>query len=246
MKYAIISDIHGNLQAFEKFLSIIDTFKVDKIISLGDNLGYGANPNEIYDLIKKNNIQTIIGNHEYALLNEEELMSFNNNALSSAMWTKKTLKEEHFRFIEKLNFTITYEDLVFTHGSMAHPELFKYTNSIFNAWQNFRFTDKRITFVGHTHVPEYYIYDNKKDWVIPYKYVFNKKLYLNKDKRYLFNVGSLGQPRDNNNAAAFCIYDSIENSIILYRITYDYEKAKDTILKNKLPKKLGERLILGI
>ena len=264
MKLAIISDIHANLEAFDAVLKEIKNRKIRKIFCLGDIVDYGANSNECVDLIRKNKIPTIMGNHDLTAVTFERIEWFNELAQISVKITNKLLTEKNKKFLLNLPKIIKHENMFLAHGSprdylyeYVYPDtpgfIFKYFLKI---------TKKQIIAFGHTHIP------------------FIKKV----GKGLIINAGSVGQPRDGNNKACFCILDNEKvktfsstkksakliscvpkiqrifqdiksTEYFLYnkklkaeivRVEYDISKAAEKMLKIGMPNFLAERLFQGI
>ncbi|MBU1767989.1 MAG: metallophosphatase family protein, partial [Candidatus Omnitrophica bacterium] len=193
MKFAIISDIHSNLEALEAVLSRIRN--VDKIICLGDIVGYGPNPNECIDLIRnQENLVCIAGNHDKAAVGIMDMTNFNRNAKDAMLWTKITLTDENKEYLKALPLTLDIPEFQIVHGSLVNP-LEEYITNLAEASPTLQKMEKPILFVGHSHAPLYI--GQKEDGMIEGKKLKDKdsvdtKLF----KKIIINVGSIGQPRD--------------------------------------------------
>jgi predicted phosphodiesterase len=242
MLYGIISDIHSNLEALNAALSFLQK-KVDKIISLGDIIGYGPNPNECCETIKRLDISSIAGNHEYAVLDKTDINWFNKNARDAILWTKKELKQENIHFLSQLAEILNFDDFTIAHGSLRDP-INEYIDSLRVAIGTFERMKNRICLVGHTHVPviigirEDGNYDGRliKD---------NDVIYLGDYKKVIVNVGSVGQPRDGNPKAACGILDTEKQEISIFRLEYDIEAVQKKMEECNLPRPLIDRLSHG-
>ncbi len=229
MRIAIISDIHGNLEALEAVLSDISGKGVDETICLGDLVGYGVNPNEVIDLVKKKEIKCIKGNHDLCAVTLENLDKFNENAQEALKFTNKILIEENKEFLKKLPETLELKDknkLLAVHGS-PNNHLFEYLNpNVDEEIIKEMLEDNKVDVIacGHTHLP-----DLKK---------FDLKVFL--------NPGSVGQPRNNNSKAQYAILDlSNINFVTFETVEYDIDTASKKIIQAGLPKQLAERLYFG-
>jgi len=230
MKIAIISDIHSNLEAFEAVLNNIKSKEIDKIICLGDIVGYGSSPNECIELIKKNGIQSIQGNHDLNAVTLEKLEWFNENAREALKWTNKVLTEENKKFLKELPETLEVKDqknrLLAVHGS-PKDHLYEYLEPTTDEDKiKDMIEDQKADVIacGHTHMP-----DVKK---------FELKLFL--------NPGSVGQPRNNNSKAQYAILDlSNINFVTLEQVEYDIDTAAKKIIQAGLPRFLADRLYVG-
>jgi putative phosphoesterase len=233
MKYAIISDIHSNLEALTKALEIIDQRSVDEIICLGDIVGYCANPNECIALIRQRCSTVIKGNHDEALLNESITTHFTKDARSAIVWTRKQINEEHISYLRTLPFSIKKENVLFVHASPCYPEQWKYIFEEITAANAFQCFSEALCFIGHTHTPAIFSTAGRVNMIT-------------KDKRYLVNVGSVGQPRDRIADLSFSIFDTDTWSYENIRSPYDVEAAVHKILNSELPPALGHRLYIGM
>ncbi|MFI5251493.1 MAG: metallophosphoesterase family protein [Bacteroidota bacterium] len=232
MRIAILSDIHSNLEALQQALSIIVEKKVDEVVCLGDTVGYGANPNECVDLVRKTTPHILLGNHDEAIINPDIAQTFNPNARAAAEWTASQLTDENKRFIKSLPYDYAIEDLYFVHSSPFEPHEWHYILSASNANKNFEFFSERICFIGHSHEPMVYCEDIWTKEVLP-------------GKRYIINVGSVGQPRDKDPRLSFGLYDTETYRYENIRATYDVKTASEKIRKIGLPFVLAERILVG-
>ena len=238
MRYLIISDIHGNLEAFEKIINQCDKLNVDEILCLGDIVGYGANPHECLMLAKKHCTHFINGNHEYALFAIEYQQHFNTFAYDAIDWTREQLGKRDLDFIKTFTFMKIFDEFTLVHGSPHNPKEFYYISSSYEADTAFRHFKTRLCFIGHTHVPQLFTEGHAHS-----SYLKPGTVYLNRDKRYIINVGSIGQPRDFDKRLSCAVFDDSDYSINLVRIPYDNRKAAEKIHKAGLPAYLAQRLL---
>ena len=241
MRYAIISDIHSNLEALESVLDQIEKEQVDKIFCLGDVVGYGPNPNECIELIRDKCELILTGNHDYACVEPSELYYFNRFAKQAINWSLDHITEENLQFLSKFTFKTTLNNILYTHANPHTPETWEYVLSIDDAIFNFSQFTEHICFIGHSHKPIIYIEDKKQ------KYTFNeeREIELQPDCRYIINVGSVGQPRDSNPASAFAVVDTSTKNYELIRTGYDVEKTHKKMIAAGLPEFLADRLLIG-
>jgi predicted phosphodiesterase len=246
MKYAIISDIHSNYSALSCVLDEIKKEKVEKIFCCGDIVGYCGEPNECIERIKKENIISVLGNHDAVMIDKADLNWFNKDAKEALIINKQILTQENIKYFENLKDKEIFEDIIFVHGSLQDP-VFEYLDNLSLLRRNIRMLeDKNICFCGHTHVPFIYIYDmlkNEEDLLIPSdeKYIYEVK----KDCKYIINVGSVGQPRDNDNRACFVIYDTESLKVEFRRVEYNIFLTQQKMRDLKLPEFLIQRLEFG-
>lgn len=269
-RIAVISDIHGNFEAFEAVLGDIDNQKnISRIYSLGDNVGYGPSPVQVLEKLEERGIRSIIGNHEAALmdiLNFEEVFS-SETAIKATYWTIDELKKhnvdlEESPFFKKAGFAMMPSRLphvAMTHSTLSKPELFEYvvgpeiaeTRKV--AVREFHYMRKKtmpLVFFGHSHEPLIVKSDygvGTIEIAIP-NFKKSKRSYTfypPKEEMWMVNVGSVGQPRDGDPRACYLVYDTKRKIISYYRIEYDYEETAGKIIKAGLPKVYARRLRAG-
>jgi putative phosphoesterase len=233
MRYAIISDIHSNLEALTKALEIIDQKSIDEIICLGDIVGYGANPNECIELIRQRCSTVIKGNHDEAVCDESNTKHFNENARSAIAWTRKQIHKEYISYLHALSLSIKRDDILFVHASPCFPEKWRYILEEVTAADALHCFSESICFIGHTHAPAIFSAAGRVRSII-------------KDGRFIINVGSVGQPRDGNNNLSLGIFDTDTWSYENFRSPYDTETAMRKIMDSELPPRLGQRLMMGL
>lgn len=242
MRYAILSDIHSNLEAFSAVLESIAAEKPDQLICLGDIVGYGASPKECLDLVRAHCHHIVIGNHDHAVLGLTNKEFFNPNAKKAVEWTAQKLGEEDFAFLKTLPVSIGKNNLVATHATLSKPTEWGYILDEYEADACFSLMKpgQRVTFIGHSHIP--LAFENG-----PFvKFLgFITHLEMNPQYQYVVNVGSVGQPRDNNNLASYALYDSEKLTVDLVRVPYDIPTAQKKILDAGLPPFLAERIQYG-
>lgn len=240
-RVAVFSDIHANLPALESVLEDIDASNVDFIVCCGDVVGYGAHPNECVELLRRRNIPTIAGNHDYAALSLIDITYFNEIAKRSIQWTRQVLTPDNVEFLRNLPLSIEAADMLFVHASPRSPEAWNYVITLGDARQSFRAFGQRICFIGHSHTP--FVVENcDGNLSCPTAPLVE----LKPSCRYLVNVGSVGQPRDRNPEACYAIYDREVGSVEIRRTSYDRDRAQKAILEAGLPPELAERLNFGM
>jgi diadenosine tetraphosphatase ApaH/serine/threonine PP2A family protein phosphatase len=247
MRYLVLSDIHGNLDAFDTVLDAPD--RVDGHLVLGDIVGYGAEPNAVISRVDSLAPVAIIrGNHDKVAAGLEYPESFNPAALRAAAWTQETLTTEHRAWLEALPAgPVVFDDLVeICHGSPDHED--EYIFSAADARLAFAATHRPVCFFGHTHVPAcYWIADEEPGdvFIVDVATDGPVTLRIEPGKRYLVNPGAVGQPRDGDARAAFAIYDSESRTIQFQRVPYPVSIAQARILAAGLPDILAKRLGMG-
>jgi predicted phosphodiesterase len=240
MRIAIISDIHGNYEALKSVANDIETAVVDKIICLGDVVGYGPLPQECVDYIRQNNIPCVMGNHEYAILNESELDNFSADAKISLIMTKNLLSEETIEFIAGWPKNLIIKDMLFVHG--CPPDLHcVYFDGLTSEQYDlvFGILAQRIAFIGHTHRPLCFFHNGRH---CDFKLLYKGTNKLHPRYKYVINVGSVGQPRDGNCHAKYVIFDTDAFTVELRLVAYDIDKTAELIRGRGFPKYNADRL----
>jgi len=243
MKIGIISDIHSNSEAINCVLKNIE--KVDEFICLGDIIGYGADPNYCIKKIKDLNCRCIGGNHDFGVIGKVNINYFNYAARAAILWTSHQLKNENINFLLSLNKKIELEDDVFAvHGSPRDPILEyildKNTASLIFSKFNFK-----IYFVGHSHLAGCFSFNENNNQIDYMNFSNGGYIEIYKNKRYIINCGSVGQPRDGNPQASYGIYDTNLKKVIINRVSYPIYQTKKKIINAGLPRVLAERLSIG-
>ncbi len=244
MRYAVLSDVHGNLHALETVLQHLDQESVDQVVFLGDAVGYGAFPNECVAHLQQVASPALMGNHDYAVLHPEERTVFNPYARQAIDWTDHHLTPETRRYLAERPLTAVLEPgICAVHASPHNPLEWVYIHRPEEAQVQFRFFEHRICLFGHTHVPV--VYQESRGPEAEVLLVHEGTLHLDPEGRYLINPGSVGQPRDGDPRAAYLILDSERLTVEIRRVPYPVEKAQAAILKAGLPPFLADRLAVG-
>ncbi len=244
MRYAVISDIHSNLEALTAVLAEIDTLGVDRIVCLGDLVGYNSNPNECIELVRERDVACVLGNHDSRAAGLRNTLDFNALAEDVIYWTRNVLTDSNARFLEGLPEKISIDNtFVAFHGWVNDPDT--YIFGAVDALLNFRLLKKKesvnLSFFGHTHISIGYI-ENSGD----ISFCTDQEIRINGNSAYLINPGGLGQPRDHDPRAPFIIYDTEKSVVTFHRVEYDYERTAQKILDSGLPPRLAERLCRGL
>ncbi|MDO8260330.1 MAG: metallophosphoesterase family protein [Candidatus Magasanikbacteria bacterium] len=242
MKIAIFSDVHGNLPALESVFRDAKDLGAEKFFCLGDIVGYGAFPKECLDLVREK-AQTIVkGNHEEGVINPESEEIFNIRAVQGLKFSRERLDLSDFDFLKTLpsKFVVNELDISLAHGSFSEPSIWTYIEEEAQAKKEFDNFSTRICFIGHTHIP--FVFGNIDGLFkeLPDDMVLNPK------ERYMINVGSVGQPRDEDNRASYGIL-TIGNDVCfdLRRVEYDINRMVAAIRNTNLPQYFAERLLTG-
>ena len=238
--YAILSDIHANIDALEVVLNRLDSLGVDEAVCLGDVVGYNAEPNACVSLIAERGIQTILGNHDAVACSIEEPWGFNPVALAAAVWTRERLDEPTLEWLRGLPDALNYGPFVAVHGAPKNHNVYLFTPEEIRP--HLYFMDEqncRICFMGHTHTPA--IFSTDGDYSLNGK----QRVQLDPEKIYFINPGSVGQPRDDNPSASFGLFDTDAMTFELVRTAYDVERASQRVRDARLPRFLADRLLQG-
>ncbi|MGA2246819.1 MAG: metallophosphoesterase family protein [Verrucomicrobiota bacterium] len=239
MKYAVIADIHGNLDAFQVVLEDIRAQKATHIVCLGDVVGYNAQPKECLDIVRQMNIPCVKGNHDEYCSTENHLDGFNPHAAEAVHWTRNQLPAEDKQWLRELKYSRMAANFTMVHATLDAPERWGYVFDKLAAAASFPYQNTQMCFFGHTHVPVAFM----RDTVV--RGGTYSKFKVDPSKKYFINVGAVGQPRDNNPKAAYVIYDMDAQTIELRRLDYDIASAQKKILAAGLPERLAERLAFG-
>lgn len=242
MRYAIFSDIHSNLEAFQAVIEAYKKERIDRYLCIGDVVGYASNPNECIEKIEGLAASCIAGNHDWAAADLFSIEYFNPEAAEAIVWTKRHLIDKSNYFLENLKLTYKNNDFVLAHGTLENPQDFNYMTDAYAAGKSFELLENNICFVGHTHTPGIFM----KDAGGGITYFQRSAIEIKENNRYIINVGSVGQPRDGDNRAAYCVYDTDKKKVTVERIGYDIQTARKKIIKAGLPKFLADRLLSGL
>ena len=247
-RYAVLSDVHANLEALEAVLQDSAAQGTDGLVHLGDLVGYNANPRECLELLREKCLRSIQGNHDRGIFDPETAFEFNFYAREALDYSRSRLGEEDIRYLTTLPPTDLLDDRVLLcHGS-PHS-VFAYILDYGEARRAFQTLRKeypavRLCLYGHTHIPEVWTLDEKEklaapSWIEP-------DLVMRGDRIYLVNPGSVGQPRNGDPRAAYLVLDTDRGSLNLRLVPYDIASAREKILKANLPAFLATRLDYGI
>ncbi|HMM92041.1 metallophosphoesterase family protein [Bradyrhizobium sp.] len=245
MRLAIFADIHANRQAFAACLGFARARGAERLICLGDIVGYGADPewavDTVIDLVDDGAV-AVIGNHDHAIGTPSETM--NAEAQIAIEWTRGRLSVVQRRFLAGLPLTQREDDRLYVHSEASHPARWHYVRGTTDAARSLEATDAHVTFCGHIHRPALYSMSStaKMTSFIP---TADVPVQLLGGRRWLAVLGSVGQPRDGNPAASFVMLDTVSREITYCRVPYDVEAAAKRILANGLPHWLADRLLIG-
>ena len=240
MRYAILSDIHGNLEALRAVFHDC-AGRTDAVLCLGDTVGYGADPLACVELVAERARATVGGNHEYAVAGRLGMTWFNRYARVAAEWTQQQLDEDHRAYLGALPLITELGDATLVHASPAQPDEWDYLVTAEDGFAAFASFATRWCFVGHSHVPGAWSLGSAG----PEHHPGAVRLQSERGRRYIVNVGSVGQPRDRDPRAAYAIWDVEAGWLEIRRIAYDVSTARHKIVEAGLPRFLADRLTAG-
>jgi len=239
MRFAIFSDIHANLEAIESVLADAQERGCTQFVCLGDVVGYNANPHECLELVQKLECPVVKGNHDEQASLDESSRGFNPLAEMAINWTRAQLTSADKQWLRDLRLTRQVRDFTIVHATLDTPDQWGYVFNELDAAASFTYQHTTVCFFGHTHVAGAFVRD---DGV---KRVKVDQLMIEETKKYFINVGGVGQPRDGDWRAAYCIYDVEKRVVEQRRLKYDLATAQKKIIQAGLPRLLADRLKLG-
>jgi predicted phosphodiesterase len=239
MKYAIIADIHANLEALDVVLKDAKAQECSHHCCLGDVVGYNANPKECLEIIREMNMPCVKGNHDEYCSLESNLEGFNPHAAEAIQWTRNQLTEDDREWLRNLKYIRMVASFSVVHATLDGPQRWGYVFDRLAAAASFTYQNTSVCFFGHTHVPVAFI----RDTVV--RGGTYSKFKIEPGRKYFINVGSVGQSRDGVPKATYVIYNMDEGTIELRRLDYDIAKTQAKIRAAGLPERLAERLALG-
>jgi predicted phosphodiesterase len=217
MRYAIVSDIHANLHAWQAALADIRRIGADQILCLGDIIGYGPSPMQVIDSVYDSVTHTTLGNHDAAICGFYDPAYFNDHARRTVEWTHNQLDRQAIQFLEKLPLKLRAKTFCCVHGDLSAPRQFNYIIDPIDAIPTWKHDPSPLVFVGHSHTPAIFVTNRSGHACrIP-----PQDFSIAPEKRYIVNVGSIGLPRDNDPRATYCLLDTKERTIRWRRIHFD-------------------------
>jgi predicted phosphodiesterase len=239
MRFAIFSDLHGNLEATEAILQDAQQKECTHFVCLGDLVGYNANPHECVELVRQMDCPVVKGNHDEQACLGESSRDFNDLAEEAINWTREHLTDADKQWLTDLRLVRQVRDFTIVHATLDTPGQWGYVFKNLDAVASFTYQHTTVCFFGHTHVAGAFVRD------AGVKRVVTDQLMIEPGKKYFINVGSVGQPRDGDWRAAYCVYDIERNVVEQRRLKYDLPAAQKKIIQAGLPRLLAERLELG-
>lgn len=233
MRYAIVSDVHANRQAFNAVMTDIRAMGCSQIICLGDVIGYGPSPAAVLEKAYSRVDHFVLGNHDAVLCGSADPSAFNDDARHIIEWTQRQLDAKAGSFFEGLPLIIKGEGFRCAHAEFAVPLQFRYLVEPDDAQAAWGCSTEPLLFVGHTHRPALFVVGASGT-----PHVLTAQDFALEDgKRYIVNVGAVGQPRDGDVRASYCVYDTDKRSVYYRRVAFDVESYRDEVRKAQLPEK---------
>ena len=246
MRYLVLSDIHANFTALEATLSAV-TERWERVVCLGDVVGYGPDPNEVIDRVRTLNAMTIRGNHDKAACGLVDAEDFNPVARTAASWTREHLRADNLTYLQQLpQGPLEADGLALIHGALHDED--EYVFAPAQALDGLLESPSPVTFFGHTHFQGGFSFRDNQLQVIqlrPEPGTSFAALRVEPTTRYLLNPGSVGQPRDGDPRAAFAIADLNHAVVEFWRVPYDIEAVQQRMKRAGLPEPLILRLAFG-
>lgn len=244
MKIAVISDIHSNIEALTACAQLAMEQGAEKFVCLGDMVGYGPDPVAVLDMLQGlPGFSCILGNHDEYMFNSIDVSS-TAPVQQVAEWTVEQLSPQHLEFLKSLPYILVENGVTYVHASLNDPNVWPYVVKPEAAKNCLRYASTNLVFYGHVHIPM--LFHEKQDDTIDLTYPQGgQKIPLKPNQRYLINVGSVGQPRDDNNEASFVMYDEDTHCVTFHRVAYDYKATIEKIYSRGLHEDFAKRLVSG-
>jgi diadenosine tetraphosphatase ApaH/serine/threonine PP2A family protein phosphatase len=244
MRFAILSDIHSNLEALSETLALVARERADRVICLGDVVGYGASVNECCALVRERAAVTLLGNHDAAVCGRMDYSFYYDAARHALDWTASRIDSPHLEWLRGLPFAHREADAAFSHGAPIVPEAYEYVFALEQARELVPHASQLadVNFLGHSHLCKTFAIGTAGEVVE----VVSARFGLRAGWKYVISVGSVGQPRDCDNRACFVMYDSSRREVSFHRVPYDIESSAQKIFDADLALNFGKRLFLGV
>jgi diadenosine tetraphosphatase ApaH/serine/threonine PP2A family protein phosphatase len=241
LRYAILGDIHGNLEALQSVLDSCKLESVDRFVCVGDIVGYGADPEKCVAIVREINPIIVCGNHDWGCTGLVDLDYFHTAARESIEWTRYFISSETLLYLRGLPLIVQNKNFIIVHSTLDVPEEFDYMINAKIAEQSFVFMDVPLCFVGHIHIP--IVFQKLDQGAVDYCYDW--RIEVSQDIKQIISVGSVGQPRDGDPRACYVIYDEEKGIVEIKRVEYDIESTQKKICNAGLHPILATRLAEG-
>ncbi len=246
MRIGILGDIHGNVEALRAVVAAMQKDGVDTWVQVGDIVGYGPEPSTCIDIVRELGCVTCLGNHDAAVLGLLDTSYFNNFARAAIHWTTPRMRPSDLQFLRSLLLVVKRPPFTVVHGSLHMPDQFGYVITQVEAIDSLEQQDTRLCFVGHSHVPSIYLRRDSAPTEIRVDPSSEFEVSYQGYDRVLMNVGSVGQPRDEDPRAAYGLVDTDREIAWVKRVHYDIAGVQRKIREAGLPEVLANRLALGV
>ncbi|MFQ6616520.1 MAG: metallophosphoesterase family protein [Fidelibacterota bacterium] len=240
MNLAVISDIHANREALDSVLQSLEDRSIDRIICLGDIVNYGVDFDYCVEKVKEIAAVCVMGNHDSTVVQKDPLWHMNREAQKSALWTMERLSPDHRSYLERLPLTHSENDMLFVHSAPGAPGRWDYITNWFDAEVQFDNFSERLCFVGHSHIPGVYGQSEGRTRCR------EGMAGLDPELKFIINVGSVGQPRDQDPRASFAVVEAEANRVEIVRVTYDVQKASGKIAAAGVSSFHARRILVGV
>lgn len=250
MRYAVLSDVHANLEALTAVLDDLAGQRIDRTLALGDLIGYGADPEACLSLLRERQVAGVAGNHEWAAIGKLDARWFNDSARRAVLWTRDRLSFGDLDYLRRLPLALKDGPLTLVHATLHHPEQFHYLVDMAQAVDAAAHCETACCLIGHTHLALLMEYDLRQQRMTRVltgaSELAEARLDLDASHmRYIINPGSVGQPRDGDPRASCAVIDTAAGTCAIRRVPYDISSAQQKIVRAGLPQFLADRLAVG-
>lgn len=239
MKFAILGDIHANLEALDAVLADAASQGATHHVCIGDVVGYNANPHECVERVRSLDCPVVKGNHDEEASADTEIVGLNPLALAALLWTREHLSDDDKKWLRELRLVRQVRDFTIVHATLDTPGSWAYVLNKFDAMASFSYQFTQVCFFGHTHTPRFYV----KGLTVTAEP--GPTMTIEPGRKYFINVGSVGQPRDGDWRPAYALYDLATATVTIRRVDYDITTAQQKIRDAGLPPQLADRLAVG-
>jgi diadenosine tetraphosphatase ApaH/serine/threonine PP2A family protein phosphatase len=240
VRYAVLSDVHGNIEALDAVLDAADRLGAEGLLCLGDLVGYGASPNEVIEAVAARGPVAVLGNHDEAAVEPGKEERFNQWGQAAIRWTRRRLTDDNRLFLAALPLSAVVSDARLVHACASDPGMWHYVMDAEDAAVEFASFREPLCLFGHSHLPLFAERSGRVTTILEAGAV-----PLDEGRRYMVNVGSVGQPRDGDPRASFGLFDTERRTVAVHRVPYDVRAARERIVAADLPAFLGDRLLRG-
>jgi len=240
MRYAIFGDIHANWEALQAVLAHSKKQGCESYVCMGDIVGYNADPSACLEAVRAMDCPIVKGNHDEDCSQLELKSNTNPIAAEAQRWTYEQLTQEQRDWLQGLRYVRQVEKFTIVHASLDQPQQWHYVTNKFDAMASLAYQFTQLCFIGHSHLPQFYVREESVQLLEGVT-----ELTLDPNKKYLINVGAVGQPRDEDWRASYCVYDTDTKVATIHLVEYDIKTTQEKILGAGLPEALAERLSLG-